>query len=709
MSIKRTFNGKTIIKPGAYSKIVVENLTGFPLQPTGVVAIVGEAKGGEPHTLDILSQEGIQSAKVRYKSGPIADALELLANPSKDSRIVNGASKIVVYKTNPSTQAQLNLKNGDAVNQILLKSKNFGSDENQVSVLVSEGAIEDANAKISGSVAGPFTVAITDTLIVNVNGTNYTFTCSLAGSQTAAAMVADMNTSGNWAPSKPIIASADANKISIEIDTVALSSAKLDYGFIKVDAASTLDTILGITGSNRGQKGSRFITTTKGTLQEVSSELGGEAMITLLYQGAGTSCQMDIKMISGEMKLITTCAGASSDDLDIVLVDSNSVNQFTLKSLVDLINGNPSYQAAIISKNQFVNCSELDFYDNAEIKHVAMKINRDIKAVVDHFNVISQLVEAEKLSNINKQLAVLLVPQFLSGAVDGASSNSDFANAFEAFKEERINVVVPLISKDIGALTVDSINALAVSHCIWGWATDGKSERHAFISKLGSKAEVKEAAQTAQSGYASFCGQQVRVLDKNSNLTWLDPWAMACIAAGMRAGAEVGEPLTFKLMNVNDVRVQDGSWNPKKDYAEMIEAGVLIAEGLDSGGFRFVVGNTTYGVDGSFVWNRESVVQAAGYVAYDLRYNLELVFTGTKAKTGTAEAIANFIRARMTQYLQADIIVGDDLNEGLGFYDKSLRVNVEGNTALINVSITPVQGIDFILPTIYLADIRQSA
>jgi hypothetical protein len=175
----------------------------------------------------------------------------------------------------------------------------------------------------------------------------------------------------------------------------------------------------------------------------------------------------------------------------------------------------------------------------------------------------------------------------------------------------------------------------------------------------------------------------------------------------MRAGAEVGEPLTFKILNVNDVRVQDGSWNPRKDYAEMLEAGCTIVEPIDGGGFRFVLGNTTYGVDDSFVWNRESVVQASGFVAYDLRTNLEAAFTGTKAKTGTAEAMANFIKARMSSYLDAEIIVGDDLNGNNGY--KNLRVKIEGSTAVINVSITPVQGIDFILPTIYLSDIRQSA
>ena len=41
MSIKKTFNGATILQAGAYSRLIVENLSGFPLQPTGYVGIIG--------------------------------------------------------------------------------------------------------------------------------------------------------------------------------------------------------------------------------------------------------------------------------------------------------------------------------------------------------------------------------------------------------------------------------------------------------------------------------------------------------------------------------------------------------------------------------------------------------------------------------------------------------------------------------------------
>ena len=60
----------------------------------------------------------------------------------------------------------------------------------------------------------------------------------------------------------------------------------------------------------------------------------------------------------------------------------------------------------------------------------------------------------------------------------------------------------------------------------------------------------------------------------------------------------------------------------------------------------------------------------------------------------------------MDEYLEADIIVASD-NAELGYYN--LSVVLDGNTAIINVTIFPVQGIDFILPTIYLENAVQTA
>ena len=716
MAIKRTFNGATIIKPGAYTKIVVENLTGFPLQPTGTVGVIGEAIGGEPRVLDIVSGTGIQDAKARYKSGPIADALELLVNPGNDVRIPNGASKIVIYKTNDSTQAASAFKsNIGAIDLMNLLTKNYGADEDQVAVDVSAGSVPTSNALLLGSIAETFNLTATgDTLVVRINGNLYTYTSTLSGAaETAAAIKADMEIGGNWAPAGvPVDIVEDTGKLNLAYNsTLVPEITDSEYSHMEIDAASTLDIILGLSGDSRGAKGSKIFTVTKGDLEEISPDLGGFPLIKLRYIGATPDgVTADIKVVGTELKLTTVVSGNAAEQLDIILKDANGLKH-TLKTLVNQINAAwvGVYEASVVGNNPSLNADLLDHYIGMPLAGLSLATGGtfygDNNDVLTYFNNASTLVSATVIDNVVGAIAVDLYA--FTGGADGSSTNQDWADGFEAFKEERLNIVVPLISKDIGALTIDSINALGLNHAKWGWSTVGRSERHVFESKQGSKDEFKDASRAINSAYVSMVGQQPRVLNRVSELVYLDEWGYACIAAGMRAGAEVGEPLTAKIMNVNDLRVLDGSWNPKKDFEEMIDAGCWIGEALDTGGFRHVVGNTTYGVDPNFVWNRESVVQASGFVAYDLRFNLDLVFTGTKAKTGTAEALANFIKNRMSTYLAADIIVGDDLNEGIGY--KNLRVEVEGNTAIINISITPVQGLDFILPTIYLADIRQSA
>jgi hypothetical protein len=51
---------------------------------------------------------------------------------------------------------------------------------------------------------------------------------------------------------------------------------------------------------------------------------------------------------------------------------------------------------------------------------------------------------------------------------------------------------------------------------------------------------------------------------------------------------------------------------------EAIQAGLTFMEARQTGGFRVVVDNTTYGKDGNFVFNRGNVMYAADIVAFNL-------------------------------------------------------------------------------------------
>jgi hypothetical protein len=199
--------------------------------------------------------------------------------------------------------------------------------------------------------------------------------------------------------------------------------------------------------------------------------------------------------------------------------------------------------------------------------------------------------------------------------------------------------------------------------------------------------------------------QDVEVLGTDGNLAFKDPWAAACIVAGIQAGTPVGTPATFKGVNANGIR--HASYNSKTQVDLAIAAGLTPLEEVDSGGIRVVVHNSTYSKDANFVYNRPSVLEAADYVAFNLRAQLEAIFVGEKARSGSAEAIKNAVVSIMSAFLADEIIVGDDTNENLGW--KNLTVTISGNVATVEITITPVQGIDFVLNKITLDTIRQSA
>lgn len=596
MAITRNFNGASLRKPGAYSRTQVNLAGGFPLSPTGVVAIIGEALGGQPGSsagVQTFTSEQMKDILSIYKSGPIVDAARILINPARDPRVANGASIIRIYKTNASTASTLALENGvDPV--FTLTSKNFGDDENLISIKV-EAGIADVNARI--------------------------------------------------------------------------------------------------------------MTIQKGTVKEVLSENKNETILTVTYTGANVTATLTVTATA-------LVVSAGPDSLNIPLAGKS------VQDLVDIIDNHANFTATTVIKlANAKQASDLNVVTTAaNLISGPVNLKASQKELLDIINGESSLVSAVKLAGI-EGVPEVMAKTFMTGAARGASSNTTFQTGFDALLATRCNTVVPLISRDATALatigetdpastfTADAVNLQAVAHCITASNTKNRSERNCYVSKKDTFVNVQDDSRDLNSERASMLFQDVEVVGADGNLKFLDPWAASCIVAGIQAGTPVGTPATFKLINVNGIK--HTSYNPKTQVDLAIDAGLLPLEERDQGGFRVVVHNSTYTSDANFVFNRPSVLEAADTVSYNLRQQLESIFTGEKARTGSAEAIKNTVIAIMSEFLREEIIVGDDTNSGLGW--KDLTVTITGNTAFVDITITPVQGIDFILATLTLDNIRQTA
>lgn len=142
MAIRKAFGGAVIRKPGSYSISKVDQSGGAPLGANGTLFVLGEAETGAPGATEGLqrfSASQLANLVAKYTSGPIVDAAKAaLVSPSKTPGIGN-ADEIIVWKTNASTQAQLDLSNSTPTAIIRLKDLLWGAGGNLISVKVENG------------------------------------------------------------------------------------------------------------------------------------------------------------------------------------------------------------------------------------------------------------------------------------------------------------------------------------------------------------------------------------------------------------------------------------------------------------------------------------------------------------------------------------------------------------------------------------------
>ena len=447
-------------------------------------------------------------------------------------------------------------------------------------------------------------------------------------------------------------------------------------------------------------------------VSEDSLPIGGNIVLKVGYFGA--TCTMTISHVSGY--LTTVKGGGSGSNLSVKLS-----NYDTIQQLVDYINAQTGYTAAVGS-NVYASLSPALYLDSVSAVGICSQFAGEMPGLIKSDSKdIQGFFDASSLVTLTRILyaglpAAMSSALFLANAVKGGTTAASVQAGIDELQKVRINTLVSLFSRNatddiVDELTepsstyqIDAINAAVKTHVAFMSDTQHRSERNAFVSYKGSFVDSKTKANTLAAYRLSLAIQDVKVQKIDGTLDWVQPWGLAAVAAGMQAGADVGEPMTKKYVNVSGVRHQD--FDPSTQYNDAIANGILFLEMPDSG-FRFAVGNTTYGADASFVYNRISVIYSADVVAYNLRQQLESAFVGVSIATASAGSIRNKAAAILDSFKAAGYIIGDDTNNGNGF--KNLSVSITGNVATLSVIITPAQGVDFILNNIVLDTIHQTA
>lgn len=631
MAIVKKFGSASIRKPGSYSRSKVDNSSGAPLAANESLFIFGEAKLGKPGSSEGIVEfnaSQVNSLVEKYGQGPIVDAALAAIRPASSS-LIGGAGKILVYKTNASTQASLTVNEATNVNPLMyIKDRAWGQPGNNISVSIANG-----------------TVPATQKIIT-------------------------------------------INKI--------------------------------------------------GLVSETLPENSGQAQLSIVYTGDATTAVVNITGASKAAKVIaSTLAG---DQTDGSVNFSITIGNYTIKELVDQINALNGYTCLLLdsSKGTVTPGVDLDLVANANIKAGAVSFYRLQEEIISVINDNSVYCEAILHTTPRAGLPVNITNQFLSGGAQGASISSDFSTALSKSLAKEYNIALPLISQDAtadialgatysgdfvtdaaSAYDIESVLAALKAHLNLRGQIKSKKEAQGFAGyRKSTKADCYVEAQTLASELVQLCIQDCKVLDYAGELRWKQPHILAAVAAGIRLGTDVGEPLTYKFVNVQDIghyidmvndESEDGDFDANIDYDNAIDAGILFVEKV-AGGWRWVVDNTTYGADASFVWNRGSVIEAAQYVAKTLRETAELVFVGKKVSNGAAQSIKSVLRNKLIELNRPEVnIITSSIDAPYGFVESTFVVEVNGNTAEVQVEIKPVQGLDWVFISFTLGDIRQSA
>lgn len=823
------FGGAALIRPGGATKIEVGEFRRAQLSGTGTVCIVGNADGGAPRT--VTRHLSAESVLAKYRSGDIVDAASILSNPGNDPRVPGGATEIVVYKVNNSTQSSLSVNGTTAATKACVTSTQAGpyamSPGDILDFTTNTGnvtyTVAGTNAVVEGSAAITSWPTSGQVLAIQVNGatnstvqiitfgsgiTNISQLVNAINTQVTGGVFARENASvsdkldlvstqygtGSYIEIDPDMGggtylstaglltnlkltqgqndSGSGDAINLGAMTVAELKVKIDaLGGIELDNsvsppkycstlpgsassitvnASTppgLNSVIGLT-SGTSATGSDAAVAASGTftsidygihnnniavtltdpaptsstrvvtiertldgktVTETSPTLGSKVQFNVSYTGSQPTATCTINSTG-----LTTTTGLPADNLSLTFADYPK-----LADLVNAINAHSNYTAATVQTNAATfNSADLDYPNAVNVKSPANPAfyarNWELQNWVNNN---SSLVTFSR-DSAGVGIPDALAKTSLTGATKGTSSTSDWTGAaLLALKNERINSIVPLVSEDNTANGnnydfSDIVAAYLADTKALNSASPNQNERYMYVGMKGNKAALIAQANAMNSEFATLCADRQKLPSGlKGTLTFLPEWSTACILAGMRGAAEIGEPLTKKIVLTQGI---ERDWDPTAvdEIEELILEGVtLVLKDPSTQQFKIEKCITTYTGEDNLLLMEESMQTGILSLAYSLRSQMIARFIGTKATLTNALQIVAFAETVFQLYGPrerggVDFLIDsqDDAGNPLSPW-RDLKLEIGGTTYASDVvqftaTLTLVNGINFILNTL---------
>jgi len=712
-------------------------------------------------TKDFIRINKPEKGNETFRSGHLREVMPILFAPSKDPNILGGAVEVVAMKVNPATQSVAAFPNayGDCLE---MTSKDYGAFTSQITGSIGAGTskgkllslqFEDVVESVD-DLGGDsmFKLKYTnpgtgwDTMTAEVeDGGNVSCKATVAMPTNEAEVVASW-TGGEAAELESTNPADDGQLVTLygvvgttltretltlvagvaqgvvlwdgiyaaRVQGTTLGSVEISDVSVGVQA-----TILPGTNPTLGLTDAEAMYVAGGKISCTSDDTAPHALVLHGYSPTGAYQAELISMIDavttvvsvGDWSEITfvSCHAATgkTDTLAAEAARSTGANQNTLQKVSDHFNGKyvagaGGFVCALQTGLTTFNPANLDVTTGAGgpvdcLDPANPDFYADLWALTNWLNNSSALVSGAKATGaVGGAPTNTTAPVFLAGGSEGTTTFQDWQDALNLLKKVRINTIVPMTADP-------AVHAAVDAHCAYMGGI-GRSERDACVGVMNTlmddvatKDEVKAQIVDLNTRHVRVAAQMVERFNTSGEREEFPPFYEAAIYAGMQAGSPVGTSLTFKYMNTLNLR-QHSSWNPTDDAEEMIQAGLCFGETIEGVGRR-VVRNITTHLSSNVISSVEaSVNEAANFVAFNFRTNMEFA-VGRRGFAGTVNAAKGVAIGTLALLTDAIILTGW----------RSLDIELIVDILEVSVEVAPIIPINFVRNTIHLVTINQSA
>ena len=419
---------------------------------------------------------------------------------------------------------------------------------------------------------------------------------------------------------------------------------------------------------------------TKERYEKVYDNIGN--IFTVRYTGTSAVATVEVQVDSTSKLATKLVLKAGADAGSATAVRTYELGEGVYEDvhvLVNDINNLPDFEAKMIvlGGNKNIQTQYLDVLASADIKakDVTVKaVGADLETQMANDTYVE--VSVDRTQAVPATIALTS----LSGA-ETEPAPASWASLFEAISGLDAYYITPLTS--------DAAIHGELSQFLRDESNAGMHLRGIVGGGLGeSEDELRSRQMNLRNSRVGVVGDSGTRRMADGRVYNFPAYMYAALVAGIASGLEVGEPLTYKKVNIEAL---DRKFTGDQ-LDQLNNSGVIMTEFVrtrTSSHFRIVSDPTTYNVTTEPVQNRISLGEVSDFLTTELREVLDNEFIGTRIRSTSASIIKNRVESFLDQQKKVNGLIVD-------YSPDDVQVVISGNTARINLTVQPSQGLDFI-------------